>query len=129
MCIYKCHHNVTNGIYLSNCSRGRNQNQRFQFHKLFWEENNRSVIKVLQVTAELSLTRILPTPKVNSLCHQYRACTSVQSILLADQLQVFILKTLKTIRFKKFGRLRVKFTISVLLLCKGKPLMVCCVVM
>ena len=73
------------------------------------------------------LTLILPTPNVNSLCHQYKArpaCTSVHnawpcSILLAGHLQVFILISLKTIMdssknarwnipFKKFGMVRVK---------------------
>ena len=86
-----------------------------------------TIIKEMLVTSQkLYFTLILPTPKVISLCNQYRArpdCTSVQSdqalLLLADQFRVFILTSLKMIMecsknrrwiisFKEFGMVRVK---------------------
>ena len=71
------------------------------------------------------LTLIMPTSKVISLCHQYRFQASLHicavwpgSILLADQLQVLVLISLKMVMdssknvmwiipFKKFGMVRV----------------------
>ena len=74
----------------------------------------------LIVHVRAMLTLILPTRKVISLCHPYRARPAVcpSSILLADHLQVPILISLtmimdsakigRNISFKKFGMVRVK---------------------
>ena len=98
-----------------------NKKKNIVSYRLLWESIWFSMLPIKL------LSLILLEPKVISLCHQYRAmpvCTSMQHdqalyILLADQLEVLILVSLKVIMdsaknrwwindFKKFRRLRVK---------------------